>query len=663
MSLSETISSQLNYLAQSQNSDGGWGAEPGLPSSPMNTAEVTTAFRRCEADSSLTLVARAEEFLEKYQDSTDGGWASRVAPPTLGSLTVATSWAIHALWAPTLSGKTKATLEDARSLLLKRQMPSGAWVEYHGGAESVTATCQALLALLKLARRLPLDPATISSVFSGTAWLSETHQDGKVPFVKGNPKCRPSAAVLTAYTANAVANASQTAPGLEKINVSGLRPVVDYVLKAARSTAPSLFGDSVETREFRTFPLQYQHATIPLLIRFLLRAKEPIAVLWPFLRYLWKLQEPGNGSSCQFGGRRTTWATAHWIMAARELTRCAEQDQSLAREIPQLSVRERALVMKGGGVKGLALAGAIVELENEGVRFDAVAGTSAGAIAAVLLAAGYTGLELEKILRELNFRSFLDGKLRMLLNLVWRKSLFSGNPIRKWVDSLVRAKIAISGPVRMRHLGRRAVIFATNRNGTITFDSHGEYRDTRADFAVRCSMSIPFFFAAPEHEGSPIYDGGLTHNFPVARFREMEPEMDFVGLYLQPPPPGSWLSRLSLFTWLDIMLSRDDQEIVERYAEKIVVIDPHPITTTQFRLSEHEKDFLVWTGRAAARRFLQKTGLQGKMAVAEAEARALHYRELAVKARSKRRRRRITFLLLFTTVAIGVFVARALVSR
>lgn len=45
------------------------------------------------------------------------------------------------------------------------------------------------------------------------------------------------------------------------------------------------------------------------------------------------------------------------------------------------------LVMEGGGVLGLALVGYIYILEQAGIRFIGIAGTSAGSIAALLLSA------------------------------------------------------------------------------------------------------------------------------------------------------------------------------------------------------------------------------------------------------------------------------------
>jgi len=64
-------------------------------------------------------------------------------------------------------------------------------------------------------------------------------------------------------------------------------------------------------------------------------------------------------------------------------------------------------VFKGGGPKGTAFAGAIIEFEKQ-TQWRAVAGTSAGAMTAALIAAGYDGKSYSNILKELDFTSLLD---------------------------------------------------------------------------------------------------------------------------------------------------------------------------------------------------------------------------------------------------------------
>ena len=70
--------------------------------------------------------------------------------------------------------------------------------------------------------------------------------------------------------------------------------------------------------------------------------------------------------------------------------------------------RKVDLVFEGGGVKGIGLAGALETLEEHGFVPQNVAGTSAGAISAALLAAGYGAAELREIIMSLDYRSFQD---------------------------------------------------------------------------------------------------------------------------------------------------------------------------------------------------------------------------------------------------------------
>jgi len=58
------------------------------------------------------------------------------------------------------------------------------------------------------------------------------------------------------------------------------------------------------------------------------------------------------------------------------------------------------LVFEGGGAKGMAFVGAVRELLNAGHSFDRLLGTSAGAITATLLAAGYGPDEMSAAMNE-----------------------------------------------------------------------------------------------------------------------------------------------------------------------------------------------------------------------------------------------------------------------
>src|SRR6516164_8030488 len=75
-----------------------------------------------------------------------------------------------------------------------------------------------------------------------------------------------------------------------------------------------------------------------------------------------------------------------------------------------LVVADADLVLEGGGVKGTGLVGAITALTSaaEPYTFHRVAGTSAGAIVASMLAAGYDPAEMTTIMTDLDFSRFED---------------------------------------------------------------------------------------------------------------------------------------------------------------------------------------------------------------------------------------------------------------
>src|SRR5688572_25109176 len=72
--------------------------------------------------------------------------------------------------------------------------------------------------------------------------------------------------------------------------------------------------------------------------------------------------------------------------------------------------RFQNLVFEGGGVKGIAYGGALEVLNEKGIlqKIKRVAGTSAGAINATLLALGYTSAEVSKVVAETDFSKFAD---------------------------------------------------------------------------------------------------------------------------------------------------------------------------------------------------------------------------------------------------------------
>jgi predicted acylesterase/phospholipase RssA len=277
-----------------------------------------------------------------------------------------------------------------------------------------------------------------------------------------------------------------------------------------------------------------------------------------------------------------------------------------------------SLILKGGGVKGIAFAGALEEL-NDHFFFNAFAGTSAGALAAVLLGAGYTSSELLENLSKKDFKDFKDARwAKKYINFTFRKWFYPGNSITVWLDDLLKRKIRKQQDIALSDLPKRTVLYASKAGrATFIFDSKGRNADYKASFAARCSMSIPYYFEPETVEGKRIFDGGIRNNFPIQRFLEDNRGNPFIGLYLIPSKtPKNLPIKKRLFRWLmkdtiasellDIVVDGDEAELVDKYPNSIVKIDVHTIQTTDFDLTDKEKEFLELAGRVAALNFLKE---------------------------------------------------------
>jgi predicted acylesterase/phospholipase RssA len=259
----------------------------------------------------------------------------------------------------------------------------------------------------------------------------------------------------------------------------------------------------------------------------------------------------------------------------------------------------RALIMKGGGIKGLAYVGAL-EVLNTKYRFDWYIGTSAGAIAAVLLGAGFSIDELKDILKNKNFGDFFDARwYQQPFNFLFYKGLHKADTLTKWLDALISEKLQLNTRPKLSHLHSRVTIFASQRfTDALKFDR--ETNDVYASFAVRCSMSIPFVFTPQSDQGFRAYDGGIRHNYPVEMLLKEYPGTRFISLYLGSEVYKHEKERTVLSDLLSIATEATDAKAIQKYKEHTVIIDPHPIRTLDFTLSEHEKELLLQAGRVGA---------------------------------------------------------------
>jgi len=313
-----------------------------------------------------------------------------------------------------------------------------------------------------------------------------------------------------------------------------------------------------------------------------------------------------------------------------------------------------ALVMKGGGIKGLAYVGALGILSDH-YNFDHFVGTSAGAITAVLLAADFSSKELSEILEKQDFHSFFDSPWYLQpINLAFYRGLHHAHTLTDWIDTLLAKKLDSATRVKLSDLPNRATVFASRRDrDALIFDPIKN--DVEAGHGVRCSMSIPFVFVPQSDQGFKTYDGGMRHNFPIEKLREINPECDFLCLFLGSEHYKPTRNRFEIAEWISIWTEGADAEALRNYSTKTVVIDPSPIGTLDFDLTVDEKKYLLICGKVGALAYLEKGSEAHRNAIADKEQLV----ESVYKSCSARNRKRKCWR---TIAIIGIVVLLLLMS-
>jgi len=312
-------------------------------------------------------------------------------------------------------------------------------------------------------------------------------------------------------------------------------------------------------------------------------------------------------------------------------------------------IRRMDLVMEGGGVKGIALAGALEVLEERGYTVNRVAGSSAGSIAGALATAGIPATTIVQILRETDYRLFEDGPwwTRWMLGkgiaVLLHNGIHRGTFLTNWLEEqlaaqgsadrtgtfadllyrdpdpehrlegarrfrlVVTASDLTSG--RLRHLPTDAESFGTTPEQLRVVDT------------VRASTSIPVFFRPVRWKnahGKPavLVDGGLLSNFPVSVFDRPEgevPRWPTFGIKLSAKPEADFGVRNRIRGPLsfakavaDTVTGFYDRMHIDasHSVARTIFIDTAAVKPTQFDLAEEDRELLYRKGRKAATAFL-----------------------------------------------------------
>jgi len=279
-------------------------------------------------------------------------------------------------------------------------------------------------------------------------------------------------------------------------------------------------------------------------------------------------------------------------------------------------------VFEGGGVKGVGLVGAVASAFEQDYVFDRVAGTSAGAIVAALIAAGYNAHELTDIMRTIEYLKFKDkdwvDRLPLVgpsLSVIWEKGIYEGNYFEAWLRELLAAKgvktfgdlVWDASTQNPRKRYRLQVIASDITRGVMLVlpEALKDYGIDPDKFsvakAVRMSMSIPYFFEPVRLNQSYIVDGGMLSNYPVWIFDEKDEPCPTVGFKLVDPKLDQShkingpLSMLHAIVGT-MMEAHDQRYITDSDFARTIPIPTLGVRTTEFDLAMEKSNALYHSG-------------------------------------------------------------------
>lgn len=319
------------------------------------------------------------------------------------------------------------------------------------------------------------------------------------------------------------------------------------------------------------------------------------------------------------------------------------------------------LVFEGGGIRELAYAGALKALDEKGIlkNIERTGGTSAGAIAALMVSLNYSPKEIDSIMRNLDLEDFNDGKGGLIGKYTRLKKdygIYHAKSLSKWLEEIITAKTGNANTTFAQlhelHLNNKLFrdFYCTGTNvskQTVEIFSVESTPGMYLKTAVRISGSIPLYFnpvymdSAGREVEKPVegkeyqlyIDGGLIANYPISIFDTCEngsnplwcDKLKFnkatIGLKLERPeqidsfhhasnniPPYTITSLneyLIAFTNLLMETLNRKSPGMENEKGRIIYISYGEISGRIRKTSEKEKDILFSNGEKAVMDFFK----------------------------------------------------------
>ncbi len=293
------------------------------------------------------------------------------------------------------------------------------------------------------------------------------------------------------------------------------------------------------------------------------------------------------------------------------------------------SIQYENLVFEGGGAKGIAFCGSIKACDEQGIikKIKRIAGSSAGSIMAAAIAIGYEPDEIKKVLISTDFSKFKDGNYGVvgyIYRILHSYGIFAGDIFYNWIGTLVKEKTGnVDTTLKdvFDKYGIELVITGScvNKNKVVYFN-YKDHPDLTLRLAVRISCSLPYVFHSIKYKGDLYIDGGVLDNYPIWYFGD---DGKTLGFKLVNPNDrrdnqiyhtNNQINNIIDFSTniINAMLEQiDKMHIKDKYWQHTITIDTLGILSTEFNLTDEQKDSLIKSGYDSAKKFFAIFALNG----------------------------------------------------
>lgn len=289
-------------------------------------------------------------------------------------------------------------------------------------------------------------------------------------------------------------------------------------------------------------------------------------------------------------------------------------------------------VFQGGGIKAIGYIGAVCRLEESGFTWENAAGTSAGAVVASLLAVGYRGRELKKIMMSIDLPKFggepslkYISAVKNAYHIFSDKGIYDTKSIETYLSGLYLAK----GKKRFRDVSRygksKLKIIAsdvTQKRLLILPDDLIFYGIDPMEFeiakAVVMSISMPIVFKPSvikygSGKESLIIDGGILSNYPIWIFDVKGiPRWPTLGFKFEknadenkPKKKRNDFMGYIMDIIEAVIDNYDESYISDKDIVRTISIPTGGVKTTDFGISKHKSRELYELGYKSADNFLK----------------------------------------------------------